>query len=324
VIDIRKITHGYWWNAQKKFEMLVNNETSKLFELTMQITDRCNLNCPKCNRINFTFEDMKLTDIIRIITEAKALGLKHIHFTGGEATLHPNFIEIIELCKIKDLRVDMSTNGIFSASYEQTLLASGIDSVNVSWDFVDVVPECFTRKQSNKRKILWFINHMVMPSNFLELPAFLKMIKEQYPYVVDIQLMPPRGTADKFTKDQILQFNELIPECMEISKFRYPMVEFKLNEILADPRADEGIYHQEIKWQCHRSKTELRVGTKGFSTCTYLYRDGHVTCDLSKSVAEAWQMCKEECASAPPQPKMCPYSCSPEVVNFNKYVEEAI
>lgn len=323
MIDIRKIKHGYWWDAQGKFDALIKGERS-LRELTVQVTDRCNLSCPKCNKVNFTFEDMKASDIIRIIKEAHSLGLKHIHFTGGEATMHPNFIEILGLCKTLGLRTDMSTNGKFSLEYESRLLDSGLDSANVSWDFVDVIPECFYRPSPVKNMVTWFVNHMVMPSNYLELPAFLKLMKDKYKFVVDIQLMPPRGTATKFTKDQIEYFYKyVVPECLEISRVRYPMVENKLEEILSDPRATEGIYHQEIKWVCHRSKNELRVGTKGFSTCTYLYRDGHVTCDLSKSVAEAWQLCIEECMKAPPMPHMCPYSCSPEVTNFNYFVEQA-
>jgi hypothetical protein len=99
------------------------------------------------------------------------------------------------------------------------------------------------------------------------------------------------------------------------------MVAAKLDEILSYPGTDKGVYHQAIKWPCHRSKQELRVGSKGFSTCTYLYRDGYTSCGLNKSVKEAWDICKEECLKAPPS-SMCETSCSPEVANFNYFVEE--
>ena len=104
------------------------------------------------------------------------------------------------------------------------------------------------------------------------------------------------------------------------------MIQQKVMEMLRYDDADKGIYHEWITWQCHRAKTELRVGTKGFTTCTYLYRDGHVTCGLDKSVKEAWEMCKKECEfpNVPPIKNMCQYSCSPEVSGFNYFVEQVM
>lgn len=320
MLDIRKITNGYWWDAQGKYETLIKGEIT-LKELTVQVTDRCNMNCPKCNKVNFTFEDMGTYDILRIIEEACALGLKHVHFTGGEPTMHPDFIGIVQYCRDHGLRIDMSTNGKFDDTYTEKLVKAGIDSINVSWDFIDKIPECFTGTFPSE--VRWFINHMVMPSNYKELPSFLEHIKQFYPYIVDIQLMPPRGTADKFTEEQRLDYytKTVVQDSYYISKNRFPMVEKKVFGILLDKKATEGIYHTPITWPCHRSKVELRVGPKGFATCTYLYRDGHITCDLTHSVKEAWELCQSECKGAPPIPSMCDYSCSPEVANFNFFVE---
>jgi MoaA/NifB/PqqE/SkfB family radical SAM enzyme len=323
MIDIRKITNGYWWDAQGKYDTLIGNKLS-LKEITIQVTDRCNLACPKCNKVNFTFKDMDTYDILKIIDEAYDLGLKHVHFTGGEPTMHPDFIGIVKYCRAYGLRIDMSTNGKFNDEYINELALAGIDSVNVSWDFIDKVPDCF--KNWKPSEIRWFINHMVMPSNYKELPDFLKHIKEFYSYIIDIQLMPPRGTADKFTKEQIEDYytDAIVKESFNIAKDRFTMVEKKLSDILIDKEAPKGIYHTKISWPCHRSKVELRVGPKGFATCTYLYRDGHVTCGLDNSVKEAWERCKNECQGKPPVPHMCDYSCSPEVAYFNYFVENRI
>lgn len=318
MIDIRKIKHGYWWDSQGKFESLINNE-NRLKEITIQITDKCNMACLKCNRINFTFEDMKTDDILRIINEACELGLKHIHFTGGEPTLHPDFVEILKICRSKDLRIDMSTNGKFDIKLAKQIVDAGINSINISWDFIDIVPQCIDFIFNFSVDI--FLNHMVMPSNYKELPSFLLHIKKNYSKIIDIQLMPPRGSAEKFTKEQIEDFKNTVALCAQIySEDRFPMVKEKVSTML-DYEADKGIYHQKIEWPCHRSKSELRVGSKGFTTCTYLYRDGHVTCGLDKSVKEAWEMCKIECQGSPPIKEMCDLSCSPEVSSFNQFVE---
>ena len=323
MIDIRKIEHGYWWDAQGKFNSLMNNE-DKLKELTVQMTDRCNLQCKKCNKRNFTFEDMKAVDIIRIIEEACDLGLKHIHLTGGEPTLHKDLPYVISLCKEKGLRIDMSSNGKFSCKIMKEISNAGIDSINISWDFIDEEPMCIKDQYVFDYGIDVFVNHMVMPSNYRELSDFLSFVEFYYTdhsKIIDIQLMPPRGDAQKFTKEQIIEFREIAKECYEISKKRFPMVEHKILNMLEYDEAEKGIYHDKITWPCHRSKSELRVGTKGFTTCTYLYRDGHTICGLDKSVKEAWSLCKEMCKNAPPIKEMCDLSCSPEVCDFNRIIE---
>jgi len=323
MIDIRTIKNGYWWDSIGKFDALVNNELS-LRELTMQITDRCNMNCIKCNKRNFTFEDMKSEDVVRIINESCDLGLKHIHFTGGEPTLHADFVDFVKLCRSKDLRIDMSTNGMFNYEMGKSLVDAGINSINVSWDYIDKEPECISFIGDFPIKV--FLNHMVIPDNYDKLCDFLLHVFN-LKFIEDIQLMPPRGDAQKFTKEQINDFCQAVDKSHVLSrsivsgKRRFPMVAYKICDLLTDSEADKGIYHERISWPCHRSKAELRVGCKGFVTCTYLYRDGHITCGLDHSVKDAWEKCMIECESIPPVKHMCDFSCSPEVCYFNYFVE---
>jgi organic radical activating enzyme len=322
MLDIRKIKNGYWWNAQEKYDALINGDNS-LQEMTIQITDRCNMNCPKCNKTNWSYQDMETMKVLEIIEEACDLGLQHIHFTGGEATLHQDFPAMIKHCKNHNLRVDMSTNGKFTCKKALEMYEAGLDSINISWDFINQPPECISFIDGFGFNV--FLNHMVMPGNYFELPNFLNHIKNNYPFIIDIQLMPPRGTADKFTDKQIKEFLEFEVEyCYEVSKDRFPMVQNKIMDILTDGIPERGIYHQPINWECHRAKKELRVGSKGFTTCTYLYRDGHVACGLDKSVEEAWNICKDFCSKKNPPLETCDYSCSPEVAYFNYFVENKL
>lgn len=322
MLDIRDIEHGYWWNAKDKYNLLVHKVVS-LKEITIQVTDRCNMACPKCNKVNMTCEDMKTDDVIRIIDEAVELGLVHVHFTGGEPTMHPDFPDIVKHCRSLGLRVDMSSNGKFNREYAKKLNDAGISSINISWDYTSQIPQCLEDPRFLEAEL--FVNHMVMPANFQRLSGFLYFIKAmpKYDQIIDIQLMPPRGTADKFTAPQLDWFNSVIaPESWRIAQDRFPMVVAKVLGMLP-PSSVDGIYHEPITWPCHRAKAELRVGVQGFSTCTYLYRDGKVTCGLDMSVKEAWQKCRAMARKAPPL-KMCETSCSPEVANFNCFVEEGL
>jgi len=319
-IDICKIEHGYWWNSKQKFKALITDKPF-LQEITIQITDRCNLTCPKCNKISFEDKDIPIFVIIRILKESLELGLLHVHLTGGEPTLHPDLSEIIRFCRLNRIRVDMSSNGYFSEDTYKSIVSAGINSVNISWDYIEKVPPCFDFIFDYSVDI--FVNHMVIPNNYHELPLFLKIVSCRYPKIIDIQLMPPRGSADKFSKMQIKTFKEIyVGSSFEIAKNRFPMVQRKIVYLLGDS-ADKGIYHEKISWPCHRSKMELRVGNKGFSTCTYLYRDGTYFCDIKQSVAHAFDICKKKCFNNNNK-FSCSTSCSPEVAYFNYNVEKEI
>ncbi|MGW2081243.1 radical SAM/SPASM domain-containing protein [Streptomyces sp. NPDC001939] len=79
--------------------------------LELELTRRCQLTCPTLCFVQagptqghgtMTREDWK-----RIISEAAALGVEKIQFIGGEATLHPDFVELAEhaLAEGREVRV---------------------------------------------------------------------------------------------------------------------------------------------------------------------------------------------------------------------------
>jgi molybdenum cofactor biosynthesis enzyme MoaA len=323
MLDIRKIKNGYWWDAQGKFDALIDGK-NELRELTIQVTDKCNKNCVKCNRTSFTSDEMPTLKVLSILEQALALGLRHVHLTGGECTMHDGLPIFVDWCSERNVRIDISTNGEFDENKYGDIARAGLDSVNISWDFIEQVPKCIGFVSKYAARV--FVNHMVMPSNFSKLPDFLRKIKTDYPFVADIQLMPPRGTAKKFSDIDVAYFNKevAVPAYLEAfdrdRRIRFPMVEAKVLEMLG-PLAHQGIYHPMIRWPCHRMKGELRVGCKGYSACTYLYRDGLILAEPDVSVAGAWAICKEACKSSPPIPSMCDWSCSPEVSCFNLLVE---
>ena len=146
---------------------------------------------------------------------------------------------------------------------------------------------------------------------------------------------PEKYSPENYAEDIVLQIapkdaiiiefeDKMVEKCYAVSKKRFPMVADKIRETLSCPEAEHGIYHHRIKWECHRRKAEIRVGAKGFTTCTYLYRDGHITCPLDKSVKEAFELCKRKCSGIPPIREMCDYSCSPEIAYFNYFLDKEI
>ncbi|MFE6977103.1 radical SAM protein [Streptomyces sp. NPDC057682] len=82
--------------------------------LELEITRRCQLTCPSLCFVQAGPTQghgvMSAADWKRIITEAAALGVKKIQLIGGEATLHPDFVEIVDHALGEGLKVEVFSN----------------------------------------------------------------------------------------------------------------------------------------------------------------------------------------------------------------------
>ena len=83
----------------------------------LSITNACNLRCPICftyNRDDRTWhmpvEEMQ--QVVRWIIDASGQ-VDLVNLTGGEPTLHPNLLEILDVCRRPEIgRITMNSNGI--------------------------------------------------------------------------------------------------------------------------------------------------------------------------------------------------------------------
>jgi SynChlorMet cassette radical SAM/SPASM protein ScmF len=84
----------------------------------LYLTTGCNLACRHC-WITPTFVkgepspgDCLDLDLLKLaVAEAKPLGLSQAKLTGGEPTLHPRFVEIVDFLSAEGLQLNMETNG---------------------------------------------------------------------------------------------------------------------------------------------------------------------------------------------------------------------
>jgi len=324
-IDIRNVKNSYWWNSKKKQEnilIFLKGNPASLTEITIQITDKCNRRCIKCNRISFTDSDMSRDSVIKIIKQSRDMGLEHVHLTGGEPTQHPNIVFIIGFCKKSGLRIDLSSNGFFSKDLAIRMCNAGLDQINISYDSLSDVPPGL--HYARYAGLNTFVNHMVLPSNYREMPEFIRRLHNDFPFVIDIQLMPPRGTAKKFSRKEIRDYvkNYARPSKELACEFGYKMLAAKLDVVLGTNEhewglAEQGIYHRLIDVPCMRGATEIKVGVKGYSPCTYLYRDGFFISGITTPLDESFKKSIEFCFKSSPPNRMCQKSCSPELANFN-------
>lgn len=103
----------------------------------LQITERCNLNCAHCFVSAGDYGDsMPFTAIRdRLIPQLVAAQVVRVTLTGGEPTIHPDFLAIVDACTDAGFEVTVCTNGLNHD--EQTirrLQRSGKVHINVSLD----------------------------------------------------------------------------------------------------------------------------------------------------------------------------------------------
>ncbi len=109
--------------------------------LRVSLIDHCNLRCVYCmplGGLQFARAEEVLSpaEIERVVRAAVDVGFRKVRLTGGEPTLRPDLVEIVErLGRLAGLRdVAMTTNGILLPRLAHRLAGAGLRRVNVHLD----------------------------------------------------------------------------------------------------------------------------------------------------------------------------------------------
>src|ERR1019366_9381205 len=109
--------------------------------LRISLTDHCNLRCVYCmplSGLQFARSNELLSapELERVARAAIAVGFRKIRLTGGEPTLRPDLVEIVErLARLSGLRdLAMTTNAILLPRLAGRLASAGLRRVNIHVD----------------------------------------------------------------------------------------------------------------------------------------------------------------------------------------------
>jgi GTP 3',8-cyclase len=109
--------------------------------LRISVIDHCNLRCVYCmplSGLKFARSDDLLSpaEIERVARAAIGVGFRKVRITGGEPTLRPDLLEIVErLGRLDGLHdVAMTSNGILLPRLAEPLVRAGLRRVNIHID----------------------------------------------------------------------------------------------------------------------------------------------------------------------------------------------
>ncbi|MCL2032015.1 MAG: radical SAM protein [Methanomassiliicoccaceae archaeon] len=112
----------------------------------VDLTNRCNMNCPICfanaNQQGYVYEPdyETLTRMLDALRSEEPIKCTAVQFSGGEPTIHPDFVKIVKAAKDRDFaQVQAATNGIeFARKYDLLKDSSeaGLNTIYLSFDGV--------------------------------------------------------------------------------------------------------------------------------------------------------------------------------------------
>ena len=100
------------------------------------ITYRCNNNCPHCyvGRDKESFPELSTESTIKVIDKLSEIGVPHVAFTGGEASLRTDLPELLQHAQEKGLVTGIITNGrkFSDPQLVYSLISHGLDYVQIT------------------------------------------------------------------------------------------------------------------------------------------------------------------------------------------------
>ncbi len=209
--------------------------------LEFHISYLCNHACIFCSeydRMNsYKNSPLSLIQIKTILIDRRKKGFDHVHFTGGEPTIVPGFLDLLRFSKRLGYTVFIGTNGTMFSSEDFAQEALGyIDELSLSIHGYDAVTmqeqtgnkhhfsiletSIFKNIEKYQRNNFFFANIVLNQKNYRHIIEILKFIQgSEYPAKqVLISVVAPEGLAEKSYSDvvfDLFDFQKYIPEVVE-------------------------------------------------------------------------------------------------------------
>jgi pyrroloquinoline quinone biosynthesis protein E len=137
--------------------------------LIAEITHRCPLHCVYCSNpldLATQKDELATADWLRVFQEAAALGVLHLHLTGGEPLARKDLAELVTGAHKAGLYTNLITSGIgLSREGLSELIAGGIDHIQLSFqDSSEASANWIAGTRSHARKLelaSWIRSHRV-------------------------------------------------------------------------------------------------------------------------------------------------------------------
>ena len=209
-----------------------------LSSLNLEITDGCNLKCIHCydDFGNKKIQFMDKNNIFSLINDLNQLNTFSVAITGGESTIHPDFIEIATFFIKNGFELTVFTNGL---KYEKIIellelfpnkkikIKISLDGFEQDHNHIRRNPLSFfnciklldlLKKYSN---CIVYVSSIIMKSNIDRASEFKKFMEKEYPmykYAANLITPCPTNTEHCFKIDEFDDVYKKYKNVFEIEK----------------------------------------------------------------------------------------------------------
>jgi MoaA/NifB/PqqE/SkfB family radical SAM enzyme len=288
----------------KSLENYLYNEEDSIPDVwnrfTVFVTNRCNIRCYYCKTIPALsinkIPDLTFPEFENILEKLLVCPIKHIHFTGGEATLLPELPKMVNLANKFGILTSTTTNGLVNRFTYKSLVAAGLDEIRISLDsnVSDEYDKIVGKKGAYQKVIgnikslvqirderlegtkpFLIINTCVTEINRLNL---LDIIKSNIDLGVnDVKLLPmiqnKNSVWDLREKNRFT--DEINKYLLQFSDKTYPLLRNKLETLFSDDIFGlKDITSQQLMQNCFIPLSERTINSKFYYPCSVYLREG--------------------------------------------------
>lgn len=208
-------------------------EEHRLHNVTLELTYRCNEKCIHCYVDDQTYQkELSFDQYKNLLDELAEMGCMYLLLTGGELTLHPDFLRIAEYASEKGFLVDIYTNGYHvTEEMIHRMIALVPNSISFSFyggdakshDAVTGIPGSF--EKSLKTMLIFksagvdtFIKSIALKQNFDSLEKLYQLGEMLDIPVAMAKLVTPSHTGEKKTSDCRLETEQQYKKLLDFEK----------------------------------------------------------------------------------------------------------
>lgn len=250
----------------------------------IRLTRRCNMKCMYCNIQDTVRKELGLADWKKAIDIIKELDVGEIVILGGEPTLYPNIIDLVDyIANKKHIKCSLTTNALKNFDLILELLNSGLNSLGVSVDNLNIKKSISPIKAKNGLELIDYLIHNYISPN-INIINYTVLNKNNIDTIFDlIEYMDKKGVQTYIlpfhwgnegvfdhrrdnkkyafvTKEEVRKYNNVINEIIAMKKKGYRVKNsIKFLEISKH-------YIQKLNWKC-QGLSELRIDSDGKLVC---------------------------------------------------------
>lgn len=269
---------------------------------TVFVTHRCNLRCVYCNgphlntalpeeaRREMLQADLPYPLFVNLVKEWRAHGLRYLHLTGGEPTLHRDLPAMVKTAVEKGLLLSLTTNGLAEPAFYRELVQNGLYEFRISIDSGDErkfdalvglkgayrrvlasLEELVRLRDKQKKRLFLVLNATIGRENHHELEATLSALVALRPD--DIKLLLVAQEWDEVQERPSRERIDRILVDLRQRGLHFNLLDDKVRHLYR--RNVSGLtdrYSRNVIRRCYIPLTERTIDARGIYPCSVYLR----------------------------------------------------